>query len=411
MTLSKFFSGILFLVFFSGVSQAQTLKQVFEAAKSYSASMKDKRLAVEQAEEEKSKAYSTVLPTVSANSSNVWRDQANVGAFGEGYQRTSWLNLSQPLFQGGAEYHALGIARRYPEIARLEKVTGELQLYEEVAAGFYELLRLVRQETIYSEQIMTLEKRVSTLKNRARIGRNKKTDVLAAESQLARTRAEAVRVESQLVAAANTLSNLTGLESFQLKDPVDVKKLVVGTAWQENLQSVPYLKAAELSLEVAKKEVSVVKANFLPSIDLDGNYYLERAGILQESDWDVTVTATWELISGGEDLSEKRIQALEVQRLEAQLQQDRRHITKDFVALKRELEVRKDMVSKLKSAVELSKRNYEQHVREANQGLVSQLDVLRVLEDYLQVRQTYDQELFNVKRTWVKLQVLAGVLP
>ncbi len=411
MALGRLFFCILLLGFMSLPLQAQTLQQVFELAKSYSATIKDKRFGVERAKELKSQAYSTVLPTVSAHSNHTWRDQANVGAFGEGYQRTSYLNLSQPLFQGGAEYYALEIAKRYPEIARLEQTIGELQLYEKVASSFFELLRLQRQEAIYSEQVVTLEKRVSMLRRRARIGRNKKTDVLAAESQLARTRAEVVQVESQIVTASNTLSHLAGLESFHLKDTLDLKSFKVPSEWENNLHQVPPLRAAELIIESAKKEVSISRSGFLPSIDLDANYYLERAGILQESDWDLGVNITWELFSGGEDLSEKRIKAIEVQRLEAWLEENKRHIKKDFVALKKELEVRRDMVEKLNSAVQLAKNNYQQHVREANQGLVSQLEVLRVLEDYLQIRRSYDQELYNVKHTWVKLQALSGVMP
>lgn len=399
------------LVSWSSQGKAQTLKQVFESAKAYSASMKDRQLGVERAEELKSQAYSSVLPTLSANSNNVWRDQANVGAFGEGYQRTSYLSLSQPLFQGGAEYYALEIAKRVPEIARLEKEVSELQLYEDVATRFFEFLRLMRQKEIYKEQTMTLEKRVSTLRGRARIGRNKKTDVLAAESQLARTRAEAVQVESQIVTAASSLSNLTGLENFQLNDELDPKDFNVPSEWEGNLHRVPLLRAAELTFENAKKEVGVARAGFLPSIDLDANYYLERAGILQESDWDLSINATWELFSGGEDLSEKRIKTIEVQRLEAWLAENKRHIKRNFSTLKKELKVRREMVEKLDSAVELAEKNYKQHVKEANQGLVSQLDVLRVLEDYLQIRRNYDQELYNLKRTWIRLQVLAGVTP
>ena len=75
------------------------LKQLFSAARSYTAKLKDKTIEEEIAKKEKSKVMAGVLPSLSATSSNVWRDQADVGAFGEGYQRTSYLTLSQPLFQ------------------------------------------------------------------------------------------------------------------------------------------------------------------------------------------------------------------------------------------------------------------------------------------------------------------------
>ena len=406
---------LIFFILSSTSFNAQgvtNLKQLFSAARSYTAKLKDKAIEEEIAKKEKSKAMAGVLPSLSATSSNVWRDQADVGAFGEGYQRTSYFTLSQPLFQGGAEYYALKIAGQRPEIARLEKKNAELNLYSEVASLFYTVVRLRQNQTTYKEQEGTLFRRVTTLKQRAKIGRNKQTDVLSAESQLARVRAELSQIESQRLRYEQNLLNLTGVSELGLlTDDLDLNKLEVPSEWQKTLLETPRIRATELALENSKKEVGVVRSQFLPSVDLDANYYIERSGILKDSDWDVTINAKWNLFSSGEDISEKQIKDLEVRKLENYFLEEKRNIKNDFESLTKEFLLQKAVVSKLEQAVKLAEKNYKQHIKEANQGLVSHLDVLKVLEDYLQVRQSYDQQLYNAKVTWANLEAMAGVLP
>ena len=83
----------------------------------------------------------------------------------------------------------------------------------------------------------------------------------------------------------------------------------------------------------------------------------------------------------------------------------------DFSILKKEFIAQKNILLKLENAKKLSELNYKQHLKEARQGLVSQLDVLRVLEESIQAQQIYDQQEFEIKKAWVQLKVLAGVVP
>ena len=294
----------------------------------------------------------------------------------------------------------------------MERKNEELNLYNEVAGLFYTVVRLRQNQTTYKEQEETLFRRVATLKQRAKIGRNKQTDVLSAESQLARVRAELSQIESQLIRAEQNLLNLTGVSELgSLSDDLDLNKLEVPLAWQNTLLETPRIRAAELALENSKKEVGVARSQFLPSVDLDANYYIERSGILKDSDWDVTINAKWNLFSGGEDISEKQIKDLEMRKLENYFLEEKRNIKNNFESLTKEFHLQKAVVAKLEQAVKLAEKNYKQHIKEANQGLVSHLDVLKVLEDYLQVRQNYDQQLYNAKVTWANLETMAGVLP
>ena len=407
----KIFLFCCFYLKFSPI-YAQSLDQLYEKAKNYNSLIKEKKFAKEIAFERKAQARSVVFPDLSANSQSVWRQQANVGAFGEGYQHTAYLSLVQPLFQGGAEYHTWQMAKNLPEIANLDLILQEINLYTDVAISFFDYLKQQQQKTTLQEQKNTLVRRVNTLEKRAKIGRNKLTDVLAAKTHLARITADLALLESQIINSRKSLANLTGEHVFaNLIDDFHLNSLKISSTWEKNLLQTPLIKAQELTLENYKREIGIASANFYPSLDVEGKYYLDRAGILKDSEWDVTLTAKWDLFSGGMDLSEKRIKSYEMQSLEAKLQEKKQTLVNDFKALKESFQAQKAVLEKMKLAVELAQQNYTEHIKEVDQGLVNQLDLLKVLEEYLQIRQAYDQQTYEMKKTWIYLRALAGVSP
>ncbi len=409
--MSQLFSFILIVFLFSS-AQAQSLSELFNSAKKQTAAIKERVWAVEIAKEQKDKVIATALPSVTAQSNNVWREQANVGPFGEAYQHTAFINLTQPLFQGGSEYYSIAAARNLPEIAEYEKKQEELRIFASVAQAFYQSLRFQNELQVYGEQEETLKDRLRTLRKRAKIGRSKTTDVLAARTQLARIVSERSRVERSLVASNRNLKNLTGLQNIELLvDSQDISDLQLRPEWDGQVDDNPQIKANELLLQTAEKERKAAQGSFLPSVDADANYYLDRAGILQESSWDVTVVAKWNLFNGGSDASEVRIQRLQAAQIEARLQDIKRTLHNDFQSLKKEFYLHQKTLRQLDEAVGLARSNYQQHLKEANRGLVSDLEALQVLEDYLQIRRSHFQQVFEAKMAYVQLQALAGELP
>lgn len=402
------------VLFISGsFATAQTLPELYQAAVKNTAAVQDSSLSLDIANYEKRKVYAEVLPTLSAYSTTVWRDQvASAGLFGEEKQHTSYLSLSQPLFQGGSEYYALGIAKRLPKIAALNKHQAEIDLYSRVAEAFYNLFRLGREFRTLEEQEDTLKTRVKTLSKRAKIGRNKMTDVLSAQTQLARVRAERAQTESAMLRAEALLKNITGLSEIgDLKDFETVDSLMVPAAWEQNIEQSPMIRKLGLELETADKELGVANGAFLPSVDVEGRYFLERDGNLRESEWDVSLNASWEIFSSGSDYSDRKVKKLEYERLLMQQRDLKRNLINDYSTLKKDFTIQQATVTKLSEAVKLSKRNYRQHVKEGNQGLVSQLDVLRALADYLEVRRAYEKQIYETKISYIKLKSLAGVRP
>lgn len=391
---------------------AQTLQELYHAACVQTATLKQSEYSVQIAREKKKQATAAIMPSITAHSDNVWRDEANVGPFGEGYQRSSYLSLAQPLFQGGSEYYSLKVAKSLPQIAELEKQQQELKLFTEIAEAFFEVLKIEQDKKTLFTQLKTLEDRVSTLSQRAKIGRSKSTEVLAAMAQASRVTADLSLLESQRVLARQKLKNITGVNQLEnLKDDFALDQLKIAEEWEEQLMQTPVIRMNELVLTNLQREVQMANANHLPSLDVDARYYIERAGILRDSDWDITLNARWNLFAGGRDQAEKRVQSLEAMSLELQLKDLKRNLENDFKALKEQFNNQRNVIAKLRIASQLAEENYRQHLIEVDRGLVNNLELLQVLDDYQQVRRSQDQQIYEAKKTWMRLRALAGVRP
>ncbi len=402
---------VVLCLFIPQWSPAATLSEYYESAILNTATIKDRMLAVEIAKAEKSQAIGSVLPEVSANSENTWRDQVDVGPFGEGYQHSAFLNLTQPIFQGGSEYFAIGVAQTRPKIAALQQRQEQLALYNRVAQAFFDLLRIQKDGETLDQQKQTLAEQVKTLRGRAKIGQNKQTDVLAAQAQLARVTADESRLSRDRQAAQIRLHNLTGKAADTvLIDELPLSSLTVPPRWKSQIIDSPTIAATELELKAAEKSIGVERGRFLPSVDLGANYYLDRAGILQDSTWDVAVNVRWNIYAGGKDLAQKRIASLQMTQIENRLSDLKRTIKNDFSSLEKQLALQKETIEKLKLALSLAKKNYQEYKKEVNRGLITQLEVLRILEDQIQIQREYNQEVLYAKLLWIQMKVLAGEL-
>src|SRR5690606_32751089 len=68
----------------------------------------------------------------------------------------------------------------------------------------------------------------------------------------------------------------------------------------------PDIKATEQQVAVADQQVKIAKGGHYPQVDLVGNYYLDRTGVLSSSEWDVGVAVVIPLFQGGAVQSQVR---------------------------------------------------------------------------------------------------------
>lgn len=399
---------------------AVTLDQAYEKALHLHPSILNKASDVEVAERKKSQFVGGLLPRLSLRSTQTFSDQpAFRGAGGRNTQNVTRLTLEQSLFQGGREYFGWKLAGLQIHTARLNRSQAKLDLYKEVAEAFLDVLIQQKEMSNLQEQIDLLERRIGFLKKRARIGQSKFSDVLSAQSQLARNRASLSIVQASLADARVSLSGVSGLPldipveegMSSVSMPMEGVANHSGRSEATQFEKLPGIQALELSLEAADYSVNLVQTDYLPQINLQGNYYLLRTGAFTDSKWDISLNATWEFFSGGQTYQEARVKALEHVQLERILNEEKRTLSNELRQLQTKTHLQNQAIQELKNAATLSQKNYQEFQKEFRSGLVSNLDVLRSFDDYLTIKRTLDKEQIEVLRSQVRLKILSGVLP
>lgn len=393
---------------------AITMHQAFEKALEHRSGVLNKKIDENVALLRKSQTLSEFYPKFELSSVNQWRDQSTSSEFERQFstarQHTARLTMRQMLFHGGAEYEALKIAGLEIEARRLEQEQLALEIYETVAHSFFSILSLQTDLQNLKSQVQALERRNTLLKQRVALGRNKSSDLTASLSQMARLRAEIPSLEGRLEAEQQNFLWLVGLEHVDTFEAAE-KELDVPDHLIFDTDKIPAIKAKRKLSEIQEKQVNIARTEYLPNIDLSTNYYLDRTGTPSDARWDAALTATWNLFSGNSTKSEVRVRILERIKLENEIADLSRQRQRIFEAQKAQLRHYQTAVKDLQSALDFARKAYEEQQKDFELGLVSNLEVLRSLDDVLQAKRNFDLEKMNGRLLWVRLHTTAGIIP
>src|SRR5690606_37854453 len=126
------------------------------------------------------------------------------------------------------------------------------------------------------------------------------------------------------------------------------------------------------------------KADHWPSVDLRGNYYLDRNGSSRDVDWAVTVNVTMPIFESGKTEASVRQAAFERARQDAQNRLLRRSLEASVKTSYASVALGLERQRALKEVVELGRKNYQIQLKDYGLGLASSLEVLQVLNQYTQ---------------------------
>lgn len=417
VSISLFLLGILF---FSPATRAITLREAYESAKDKTDIIRNEILNEEVSRIRQELVTGSVRPKLSLVSSQLLRDGEDgysQSSLIEKHQHSAYLNLTQPLFQGGGEYHLLEAAKFYPEVSKWSRIQAEIDLYTELAKLFYEILSLKKEDQTLKEQENILERRVSYLRSRVKIGRSRKSELFTAESQLANLSAENQSLQGRILIYQEAFVRRTGLQDWSsVEDPLaedwyEKLKLSDKSDKSEDFENNPKIQLINHSLGQKRAEILAIKGDYWPQIDLSGNYYFDRTGTLKNSEWDVGLVAKWELYGGGATQSAVREKALEAEKLNNELIDTKRNQLAVSERLRNSIATKVEEVKKISLAVDMAEKSYLENINESQSGLVSDLEVLRSLDDYLKIKRSFDRIRFEPKIIYFEYLRSKGVRP
>lgn len=391
------------------IAAATTLNEAYQSALQNRSAMQVAINNLEISRQKKKQAWSAVMPTLTASSAHGWQDTAVSFGSSDTYTHTAKIAGTQKLFTGLKEVRGLQRAGQDIEIAKAEVGKTKLSIRRLVAQSFFSILSLRQEFENLKEQEDILRRRIDYLNRRASIGRSKRSEVVSARSQLARVTAEQSSNRSQLNVESLRFRWMTGLDAATIVDSLPEDKIAVNPIWRDLVEETPEVRALRASLKRAEKQTAYDLGDFFPQAAVTGNYYIDRPPRLEASKWDLTLTFSWEFFSGGYDRSQRTIRSLEELNRKSELEDTLKQRVQEYAAQEKLVTLKKDTIAKLKMATRLAKESYTQQQGDFVRGLVSNLEVLRALDDYLQVKKQYDRERFALKTAFIELQVLAGV--
>lgn len=391
-----------------------TLEQLFEISKSYSPSIQIKKLDYQIAKFESEGLYATLRPKLSLTSSQFLKDPSNRGiSFGDpDSENTTKLSLAQPLYRYGYYDAVSQNETNSKNIVTEELAIKKIELFADLSRAFHGLLRINYELANLKKLSEALEFRIVELRGRANIGRNKKTDYLTAKSQLSKTNAEIARWESSKLQYQKTLSALTGIRPFN--HPLKTTNFLdfkIPEKWKSQTSQIPTLKLLSAKSEQLQLQKSIAQSDYYPRFELAANGYLNRPESQLDSYWDLTLTATWDIYTGNKTDAEVKTRIVEMQKITKSIQEQKDLISLTLDSGTQQIEAKKNELKSLKTALQLAEETYKEFQKEYETGLVSNLEVLRSLDDLIIARRTYDQKQVDLAAIIYDLKVAIGDIP
>lgn len=401
---------------FADSVEPMNLDQYYEAALKRSEVIGTHRELITQAEEQYKQARAARLPTLSGVASYTQLDSSSSAPSTpstQPSQSVARLTVTQPLFRGFREFAALRQTKALVSAQDDDYRRARVLLFEDVVTNFYTVLSLERDLDNYAEEIKQNQAREKDLRARVRIGKSRRSEVLNVEATISSLRAQVEQIHAQLQAARENLAFLSGRDAnTPLRDEQPtIYQVEPVNAYLAGLDQRPDIQASKQRYVAAKENVSVAKGERLPSLDLNGNYYLERPGYYKDINWDVQLLLTIPLYSGGSVKSKVNEAVSQRTQAELALSETRRQAEQEIRSAHSAVVFDLAQRDALENSTNAADKSYKAQLRDYRLGLVTNLDVLQALTALQQNRRALDRVRLSTTLDYLKLQAVSQRRP
>lgn len=331
-------------------------------------------------------------------------------------QKTLGLNLTTSLYNGGRDSRSIENAETGILIAKNQKQLDRVNLYMEVVESYYTYL--LNANDIKNLELLKKQsqERADEIRKRVAIGRSRRGELLQAEAQLASVDAEMSAGMGLLKQSEARLTILTGLNKSQLagvkmesSPPAKTLEQYLSLALsREDIQN------KELSIKQIDNEVNISKSYYLPKLDLLSNWYALKEGgstASRDSNWDVGLNLIIPLYEAGVSQAKVRESVERKQSANYQLMDYKKSVTINVTSRYEVFDRYSDQIKAFELALEKAKRSYEETVKDYRLGLVSNLDVLSSLNQYLASKRNSEKTRIQALLNQKLLEASAGDIP
>jgi outer membrane protein TolC len=388
--------------------QAIELDQLIELAQTRSEDILLKLTQEKISELELKKVRAQILPNISFKHDYTKQDDGG-NPFIQTNQRTTNIQVLQPLYGGLREIRALKMANLGLTIAKLSKKLTDLEVAKIVADSYFDLLHNQKQLRLNQELLNLSRERVDFMQKRVKIGRSRQSELLSARSQVLTVESQIEALELEGKNLWQRIYTLLSVEPFALNEINLNMTLKNRQDYLSILTQHPWQQVLNFQMEQAREKISFDKGAHQPTVDLRGNYYFQRDGVFNQADWDFSINLNIPIYEGGATVNAVKQSMTELKILELEKNKKMRELEEEFAFYFDQVQKSKTQLKKMDEIVNLSQKNYQLQRQEYNLGLVNNLEVLQSLNQYIQSKKEYATLYYHTLKAYKKLMILTGV--
>jgi len=406
-----------------GVARAQTLVELYDAARAYDATYLAARAQADAAEYRAAQAKSLGLPTVTANVRGQAR-QIDVprADFSSNNALQTELNGRYPLFNK-ANQASMEQAERSLIASKAELEAAEQDLIIRVTQAYFDVLAAKDTVALAKTSKTAILEQLASARRNFEVGTATITDTREAQSRADLATAQEIAAENDLINRRIALAYLVGrrnIEPLPLVTPVVLPTIVPANVeeWVTVADTLhPQVTRARVAYEVAQLEIDKAKAGQLPTVDavatLGANYAGGSSNQIVPGTTrtgSIGVELNWPLYTGG--LVQNRIKesvSLE-QRSREELENARRTVAQNTRVAYFGVQSGEALVKALEAAESSSRLSLEATQLGYRVGVRVNIDVLNAQTQLFQTQRDLFKSRYDVLVNSLRLRQASGQL-
>ena len=268
----------------AGSAQAQSLLQMYEAAKGHDATYAAARAQAEATQAKAAQAKAALLPTVGASLSQTKTNIENPSTGAEVYDyktKTNAISLSQPIFRMG-NIASFKQGQRSAALAAAQLTAAEQDLIVRSAQAYFDVLTSTQALASVQAQKKAVAEQLAAAKRNFEVGTKTIVDTRQAQAQFDLVVAQELNAENDLRNKKLALDQLVGAKNQQ-PVPLNAAKALLAPQpadaeqWvQRALEGNTNLQQLSVAYEIAKLETTKAQAGHMPTLDLTASIAQNR---------------------------------------------------------------------------------------------------------------------------------------
>ena len=265
---------------FASTAQAQSLVELFNAAKGYDASYQSAQAQAQATVAKGEQARAGILPSVglSAGLTHSSQDSSLAAQSGKSFNaQTASISATQPLYRP-ANLATYEQGQKQADIAAAQLLAAEQDLMVRLSQAYFDVLAASDSLTYVRRLKAATAEQLASAKRNFEVGTTTIVDTRDAQARFDLVLAQELAAENDVRIKSLALDQLvgkTGTTPKPLLAPVNLDAVQTGTPeqWVQQAQSQnPLVQQATIAVDIAKLETRKAQSANRPTVDLNGSY-------------------------------------------------------------------------------------------------------------------------------------------